>query len=60
MGGVTLIGDLVDQSVENAVAQMRHGKLDLRSIIYQAVQAGMADAYERGIAKGKEIANQSH
>jgi hypothetical protein len=51
-----LITELVDRAVLNASNQMLEGKLELHAIIFQAVQAGMADAYDRGIELGKTIA----
>lgn len=52
---MTTIREIVDHAVTKASAEMASGKLDLRSIIFAAVQAGMADAYERGIEMGKRM-----
>lgn len=51
--GTSTLSDIVDHAVEAATKQMATGKLDLRHVIYMAVQQGMADAYERGIKVGE-------
>lgn len=50
------IYEIVDLSMEKISKELLlAGKVDLRSIIFLAVQMGMADAYDRGIDKGKII-----
>ena len=53
---MSTITDIVDGAMQRASADIITGKVDLRSIIYMAVQAGMADAYSRGIEIGKGMA----
>jgi hypothetical protein len=43
------IDQIVEDAISQASTQMQFGKLNLRSIIYNAVNLGMADAYERGV-----------
>lgn len=42
------IDEIVDRAMTKASKELAGGNLNLRSIIYMAVQSGMADAYERG------------
>jgi hypothetical protein len=46
------IQEIVDHAMAQVSSEIAKGKLDLRSIIYAAVQSGMADAYQRGIDAG--------
>lgn len=51
---------ITDSAVANASKQIAAGNLDLRGIILMAVQAGMADAYDRGIEIGKSATDHTN
>lgn len=53
---MTTIDEIVNNAIHRATQQVMCGQLNLQDIIYQAVQAGMADAFERGVDLGKKIA----
>jgi hypothetical protein len=43
------IKEIVDNATAQVAEGLKTGSLDLRSIIYNAVSLGMADAFERGV-----------
>lgn len=52
---MAIIDEIVEHAIDRAQRSLVNGNLNLKSVIYQAVQAGMAEAYARGMETGKSI-----
>jgi phage-related minor tail protein len=56
---------LIDEITENTVAKIAdvitgNSADTVKSIVWQAINRAMADAYERGVDRGQEIADEQN
>ncbi len=53
-----VINKIVDNAFRTMAVEANAGNLNIRSIIFQAVSAGMKDAYDRGAVDSREATAQ--